>query len=165
MEAGELYLSLMGPNGRVAGEVQAEGYVDQIDVLDWSWSAALSKESSDAAPARNVTGNRIEPATVTLNKRIDRSSTALMSGATNLTKYPKAVLTLLDRGEGGLKLVVTLEQVRIESYKLEIKDQEMEVAMTENLVLGFETIRIEYTGRRNDKGIAATRSYELRAPK
>ena len=156
-----LYLALTGPNGRINGEVQAEDYVDQIDIVDWSWGAALSTEQSDAS-AGSTNANRVEPKSLTLKKRTDRSSTALMSGAVSQTKFPKAVITLLHRAEKKMKLTVTLEGVRIEKYKLEVKDEEKDVAMDEELTLGYEVIRIEYVGRPTAKGAAPARSFELR---
>jgi type VI secretion system secreted protein Hcp len=161
MEVAELYLALTGPNGRINGEVQAEDYVDQIDIVDWSWGAALSTEQSDAA-AGSTNANRVEPKSLTLKKRADRSSTALMSGAVSQTKFPKAVITLLHRAERKMKLTVTLEGVRIEKYKLEVKDEEKDVSMDEELTLGYEVIRIEYVGRPTAKGAAPARSFELR---
>lgn len=164
MEVAELYLALTGPNGRINGEVQAEDYVDQIDILDWSWGAALSTEQSDAsASGGSSSSNRAEPKSVTVKKRFDRSSTMLMSGAANLSKFPKAVLTLLHRAEHGMKLTATLEGVRIEKYKLEVKDEEKEVTMEEEIVFSFEVIRIEYVGRPTAKGAAPARSFELRS--
>lgn len=161
MEVAELYLALTGPNGRINGEVQAEDYVDQIDIVDWSWGAELSTEQSDAA-SDSTNANRTEPKSLTLKKRTDRSSTALMSGAVNLTKFPKAVITVLHRADKKMKLTVTLEGVRIEKYKLSVNDEEKDVTMDEELTLGYEAFRIEYIGRPSAKGAAPARSFELR---
>jgi type VI protein secretion system component Hcp len=161
MEVAELYLALTGPNGRVNGEVKAEDYVDQIDIVDWSWGAELSKEQSDTGTG-SATANRTEPKSLTLKKRMDKSSTALMSGAVNLTKFPRAVITMLHRAEKKMKLTVTLQGVRIESYKLTVNDNDPDVTMDEELTLAYEVFRIEYIGRSTASGAAAARSFELR---
>ena len=161
MEVAELYLALTSPNGRVNGEVKAEDYVDQIDIVDWSWGAELSKEQSDTGSG-SATANRTEPKPLTLKKRMDKSSTALMNGAVNLTKFPRAVITMLHRAEKKMKLTVTLQGVRIESYKLTVTDNDPDVTMDEELTLAYEVFKIEYIGRPTEKAAAPARSFELR---
>ena len=171
MEVAELYLALTGPNGRVNGEVKAEDYVDQIDIVDWvvvessiekaSTGASGSASAGDTG-AGSATANRTEPKPLTLKKRMDKSSTALMNGAVNLTKFPRAVITMLHRAEKKMKLTVTLQGVRIESYKLTVTDNDPDVTMDEELTLAYEVFKIEYIGRPTEKAAAPARSFELR---
>lgn len=148
----ELYLALTGPNGKVPGNVQATGYVDQIDLTDWNWSVDLSEKYSQAT-APGAKTNRAEAKPLTLKKRLDRSSTVLMAGAANLTTFPKAVFTLLHRVEHEVKVTVTLQDVRIAKYELTVTDADPAVTMEESMDLSFQSIHIEYVSRMNDAGL------------
>ena len=148
----ELYLSLTGPNGKVPGNVQAAGYVDQIDLVDWSWGLDLSDEYSQASASGGKT-NRARARSLGIKKRLDRSSTVLMAGAANLTTFPKAVITLLHRVEHEVRVAVTLQGVRIAKYELTVTDADPAVTMEESIDLSFQSINIEYVSRMNDAGL------------
>jgi type VI protein secretion system component Hcp len=167
----ELYLALnreIGSSSMIKGEAQAADYEDQIEVLTWEWNVALKTVVSDTAEDDS---DRSDPKSVKLKKRLDRSSTVLMNGGAELTKFPKAVLTLVDRELKGrsepgvqpkLKLTVTLTGVRVLSYELTMNDAETEVTLDEILEFDFETMSIEYAGHANAKNEIPTGKCEFK---
>ena len=167
----EMYLALTGPNGSISGDVVAKGIEGQIDIDSWSWGASLTEAAanSSAQVGGRTATNRTELGDLALSKKLDRSSTALMSASAGLTKLPKAVITLLHRVHQSLKLTVTLEGVRIKTYKLDVSEGERSVELTENLVLSADVVRIDYKPRTEaggNRGTAtgAVRSVEMRKP-
>ena len=150
----ELYLALTGPNGKVPGNVQAAGFVDQIDLTDWSWGVDLSEEySQGSAPGSGAKTNRAASRPLNIKKRLDRSSTVLMAGAAKLSTFPRAVITLLHRVEHEVRVTVTLQGVRIAKYELTVTDADPAVTMEESIDLSFQSINIEYISRTNDAGL------------
>jgi type VI protein secretion system component Hcp len=169
MELAELYLDLEGPSGTVAGDATGLGYEGEIDITDWSWGLKLSEQWSKGEVQGGST-DRSEPGQLEFSKRLDRSSTALMRGAMQLAKFPKARITMLHRVWKSVKLIVALEGVRIDSYELTVTDEEKSTSATEKIKLSFESIRLEYKPRDTaggSKGSAtgAVRSFEMRARK
>lgn len=149
----EFYLALTGPNGRIKGNVEAQGYLEQIELKDLSWGAALKEVAADAG-SDGAGSKRAEAGEVKLKKRFDPSSTALMKNAIEGTKLPKAVVTLVHRqrqqswGVDAVKMTITLVGIRITQYVLNLVDADTEVTMEEDVDFSFDSIEIRYSGHK-----------------
>lgn len=151
MEAAEFYLDLyLRGTTRVEGDSARPG---SIDVKDWSWGLDLPDDTDGArwslGQGSGAT-NRAEARELTLKKRLDKSSTALMSGAIAHTLYDKAVLKLQQKKDESVKVTFTMEKVRITKYEVEVSDHGGEVE--ETLTLDFQRMTLDYKHRTLTRG-------------
>ena len=84
--------------GDIKGESSDKGHKGEIEILSWSWG------SNAAQPSEG-------PGTLTITKRVDRSSPGLADAVARRRKLGRVTLTLPARRQGEQTRIVTLEEV------------------------------------------------------
>lgn len=128
--------------GEILGEANDKAFPNQIDVTDWSWGMS--------APSA-VSGQRTGRATLNalkVIKRVDKSSTALMSVLSTNETMPSVKLTVRKAAGSNPALnyfAIQLTDARITGYSVrsEVGDDASPVLM-EELLLTFKTISVDY---------------------
>jgi type VI secretion system secreted protein Hcp len=143
MARSDMFLKATGQrSGAINGEANDKNFLNQIDVIDWSWGM-----SSPSAVGGQATG-RAAMRELRLVKQVDKASTALMSVMSNNELLTSVVLTI--RKAGGTApvpyFVVTLEQARICGYDIQSSVGEGGgPVLMENVAFTFKTITVNYT--------------------
>jgi type VI secretion system secreted protein Hcp len=139
MSIAAMYLNLTG----ITGESLADKHVGDIDVVSWSWGMQASHYLSGGAPSGAAQFNFL-----TVVKRVDRATTALLSYLDGHTIADSATLSVSKAGGGGggslpmLKYFdIEMTNVRIVTIDLRTEDAEM----LETVTLSAETITVNYT--------------------
>ncbi len=137
-----MFLSVTGQkSGPINGEAQDSKHKNEIEVLGWSWG--MQGKQSLGGPS-GATG-RVTIRELKVLKRVDRSSTALMS-ALRGNETIKAKLTLRKSGKGQLEyLIIEIEDGRVLSLDIQAGDASNSGALNEVITLTFNTITISYT--------------------
>lgn len=129
-------------SGEVVGEANDKAFVNQIDIVDWSWGMSAPTAIGGVRAGR-VTLNELR-----LVKRVDKSSTSLMSVMNTNDVLTTATLTVRKAG-GATPLpyfVVKLTQARINAYSVHSQiGEDGSPVLMENLSLTFKQIQIDYT--------------------
>ena len=135
--------------GDIKGESTDDKHRGEIDVLAWSWgvNGAIVGDSKKASiPACG------QP--LTIDKKLDRSTPLLATGATTSTIYPSAVLMVRKAaGEQQEFLSVTLNGVSVKSTLTGAPDADGGVG--EHLVLSYASAKIEYKPQKPDGSLDA----------
>ena len=158
MARSDMFLKATGQRtGAIRGETNDKIFVDQIDVVDWSWGmAAPSAVGGDRL-------GRVQLSELKLVKRADKASTALMAVLNDNELMPTVVLTVRKSGGVGLSLpyfVVTLAQARINSYNINSTvGEDGAPVLMEHLSLTFKSITIDYTPQTGTGGAAGASSF------
>jgi type VI secretion system secreted protein Hcp len=144
MARSDMFLKLAGAKtGPVKGETSDRVFVDQIDIVDWSWSAATPTAIGGARTARMQFGE------LKLVKRMDKASTAMMSIANGNEELKECVLSV--RKSGGNEAlpycIVKLKGGRIARFELHSSFVEGAPAVVESFGLSFTEVEIEYTAQ------------------
>ncbi len=134
----DLYLDLtLKRAGKVKGESVAAGHQDDIVLLGFGWGLGAG---GDAVAAQS-TGRR-SYRQLTISKRLDTASTALMSAVAANDEVRRAVLCL--RKAGGTQedfFTLTLEKARVARYDL---DTDADGEPVEKVALSFQKVSVEY---------------------
>ena len=140
--AGDMFLSVSGAkSGPIAGEAQDSKHKNEIEVLGWSWGLA-GKSSLGAGTATGKATMR----ELRIIKRVDKSSTALMSALRTNELIKKAVLTLRKTGKTPLEyLIITLENGRVMALDIDAGDAANSPTLVERVSISFSKISVEYT--------------------
>jgi type VI secretion system secreted protein Hcp len=140
MALGDMFLKIEGTRqGPIKGDSNVPGHIDEIDVIGWNWGMDVSAASFGSAAARTTLQE------IVVRKRVDRSSTALMSALRANEPLKKAILTV--RKAGGEApvdyLKITIEKARIMSHRIgSVGDEQTEVH--EELRIAFFKINVQY---------------------
>jgi type VI secretion system secreted protein Hcp len=130
--------------GDIKGESTDDKHRGEIDVLAWSWGvngAAAGDSKKTAVPACG------QP--LVIDKKIDRSTPLLVTGAATSTVYPSATLAVRKAGAEPLEfLSVILSGVSVKSTLTGAPDADGGVS--DHLVLGYASARIEYRPQKAD---------------
>jgi type VI secretion system secreted protein Hcp len=123
--------------GKVKGEATGPGHADDIEVIGWQWGLT----ASSALGSTQATARRSYSA-LTVTKRIDQASTALMSALATNDAVKEAKLTL--RRAGGDQedfFIITLKGARITSlhHQGDAGGETREV-----VTIAFTKIEVEY---------------------
>ena len=143
MASCDMFLKATGQKtGAINGESSDKSFTNQIEVLDWSWGI-----SAPSAVGGAKTGRR-QLRDLKLVKRVDRSSTALMSVMCSNELLSTVVLTV--RKAGGTSplpyFVMTLTKARLTDYSVESRLSEQGAPeLTEHLSFAFLTVQVDYT--------------------
>ena len=140
----DVYLSVQSKRaGKIKGESQATGHVDEIEVRGWSWGVAASA----ALGSSQATGRRSYKH-LTVLKHIDAASTALMSMLAHNDEIKEAKLSLRKAGEGQRDyFVVTLTNARLMSLDIDCDDSGL---ATERIALSFTKVQVDHETQRSD---------------
>ena len=142
MPRSDMFLKAVGQRtGAITGESTDRRFAGQIDVVDWSWGM-----SAPSAVNGQRTG-RLQIKELTLVKRADRASTALMSVMRNNELLSTAVLSV--RKAGGADplpyMTITLDKARIVAFDVQ-SDMAPDGAptLTERIGLHFLKVTVDY---------------------
>jgi type VI secretion system secreted protein Hcp len=144
--------------GKVKGEASGAGHADDIDVLGWHWGLT----ASSALGSTQATSRRSYSA-LTVVKRIDQATTALMSALATNDAVKEARLTL--RRAGGSQddfFIITLKGARITSLQ---HQGDADGETRETVTIAFTKVEVEYRPQKTSglKGGAAIFNDELLA--
>jgi type VI secretion system secreted protein Hcp len=139
--AGDMFLSVSGSKaGAIAGEAHDSAHKNEIEVLGWSWGMQGRRDLGGGGQA---TG-RATVRELTILKRVDKASTALMS-ALRTNEAIKAKLTLRKTGKSQLEfLTIEIEDGRVNSVDLEGGDVSGGSALIERIAFTFNKITVTY---------------------
>ena len=134
----DLFLSVQTKRaGKLKGESSAKGHTDEIVVHGWSWGVA----TSSALGSSQVTGRRSYKNLV-VTKRIDSSTTALMSVLATNDEVKEAKLSMRKAGEGQRAFfTITLSQARVSSLDLECGENGDAI---ERVTFAFNKVQVDY---------------------
>lgn len=123
--------------GKLKGESNAVGHVDDILVQSWMWAV-----SSTAAVGSVQANARRSYSALTLFKTIDVATTALMSALVTNDEVKEARLTMRKSGGDPLDyLTIRLAGARIEQVSHEVSDQG---EARERVDIVFTKVDVEY---------------------
>jgi len=123
--------------GKVKGESTAPNHTDDIEVAAWQWGLT----ASSALGSTQATSRRSYSA-LTVIKRVDQSTTALMSALATNDAVKEAKLTL--RRAGGDQepfLIITLKEARITSLQ---HQGDADGETRETVTFAFNKVEVEY---------------------
>lgn len=145
--AGDMFLKVNGGrSGAIAGESQAQGHNNEIEVLAWSWGMQGQPSLGGGGPSGKATVRELR-----ITKRVDKASTALMSALRSNEPIKEAVLTLRKVGKTPLEyLKITIEEGRVTSLDIEAGDRSNSPTLFERVSFSFNRISIEYTPQAPD---------------
>jgi type VI secretion system secreted protein Hcp len=140
----DMFLKATGQrSGEIVGEANDKTFINQIDVVDWSWGMRAPSAVSGQRTGR-IALNELK-----IVKRVDKSSTALMTVMSNNEVMTKVKLTVRKAGGSNQALpylVVELTDARINSYNVRSEmGADAFPVLVEELALTFKTISIDYT--------------------
>jgi type VI secretion system secreted protein Hcp len=144
MAIADMFLLIEGQKtGKIVGESRDAVYPDQIDLIGWSWGMSTSTVGGMSTSTRTALSE------LSVVKKVDTASTALMSVMRNNELIKKGVLTVRKAGSKPIDyFTVTFERARITAYDV-CSDDGPE--LTERLSIAFEKIEIQYFAQ-DDKG-------------
>lgn len=146
----DIFLSVQAKRaGRVKGEAAAKGHEDDIEIESWRWAVqASSAIGSGAATARRSYSG------LTVVKRIDSASTALLSALTTNDEIKQAVLTMRKAGEGQVDFfMLTLKEARITHLEHSAGD---DGSARETVTFTFRKVEVEYRRQQASGGRGAS---------
>ncbi|MDB6000745.1 MAG: Hcp1 family type secretion system effector [Rhizobacter sp.] len=164
MEAAEIHLVLGPKKTKVIGDAKARAHEGTIDIDHWSWSLTVKEEWAKGTGVRG-SGNHADPSEMTLKKRVDRSSTSLMTAAVRSEVFTEATLHMIHRVEKGLRMTVKMFDVRVVDYDVRVAGESSLAELSETIRLSFDKMRVEYqsrAGMKDDKKVGVTRTFDMK---
>jgi len=152
-----MFLSVNGAkHGAISGEAQDDAHKNEIEVLGWSWGMQGKPSLGGGGASGKATIRELR-----IVKRVDKSSTALMSALRTNEVIKKAVLTVRKVGKKPLEyLKITVEDGRLVSLDIEAGDSTSSPAIFERVSLSFNKISVEYTPQGPDGNSLGSTSFE-----
>jgi type VI secretion system secreted protein Hcp len=158
MARSDMFLKATGQRtGAIVGEANDKTYLNQIDIVDWSWGMSAPSTTSGQR------SGRVSLHELKIVKRVDKASTALMSVMNTNDVLSTVELTVRKSGGAGQSLVyfvLKLTGARVNTYDVSstLGDDGSPVLM-EHLSLAFKSITIEYTPQSATGGAVGTSSF------
>ena len=132
--------------GVIKGEAQDAVHKGEIEVVSWSWGMQAKPSLGGG-----VATGKASVLELKVVKRIDSSSTALMSALRTNEQIQKAVLTLRKSGTQPLEyLKVTIEQGRVTSLTIQAGDRDGSPDIVETVSFSFNKITVDYVPQGKD---------------
>ena len=136
----DMFLKLVGTaSGPINGESDDPDHKDEIEVDNWGWGMSAPAAAAGQSRARR------QLKALTITKRTDRSSTALMNA---LSRNELCTATLTVRKAGGSSLPyfkIQLTKARVIEYAVDSgMTSEGAPALIERISFTFETILVTY---------------------
>jgi type VI secretion system secreted protein Hcp len=122
----------------IDGQATAAGYVNQIQLLSWSWG--VSNPVTVGSGTGGLTAGKVSMAEFAIMKSADSSTPRLLEYANSAKHAPKAVLSMIRSTDGFVYLKITLEDVMVSSLQLSAADERP----SESVSLSFAKVGIEY---------------------
>jgi type VI secretion system secreted protein Hcp len=130
--------------GKVKGEVTVGGHTDDIQIRGWTWVEPIADEASasSAIGSTQATGRRTYR-NLTVSKRIDSASTALLSALATNDEVKEAKLTMCKAGGKALDYYkLTLKGARVVNIDITVG---ADGQPTELVSFAFTKVEVEYT--------------------
>lgn len=143
MARSDMFLKVTGARtGEITGESNDKNFLNQIDIVDWSWGM-----TAPTAVGGQRTG-RLQMRELRIVKEADRASTALMSVMNTNETINTAVLSVR-KATGNTPLpyfTVKLEKARIVSYEVQSGVSSGGApTLLEHVSFAFKKITVDYT--------------------
>ena len=144
---GDMFLMVKGAKcGLIKGEAIDDIHKGEIEVLRWSWGMQAKSSLGGGAASGKASVRELS-----VVKRIDSASTALMSALRSNEPIQKAVLTMRKAGKTPLEyLKITIEQGRVTALDVEAGDANGGADVLENVSFSFNKINVEYVPQGKD---------------
>ena len=141
--------------GPIKGDVTEVGHIDEIELVGWSWGM----ESSAAAYASGAVNTTLKA--MTLRKRTDRATTAIMSALRTNEVLKKVTLTGRKvGGEAALDfLKIVLEKARITSHQIGTKQDNADEYI-EEFTITFLKVQVSYIPQNAQGGATGATTFE-----
>jgi type VI secretion system secreted protein Hcp len=155
--AGDMFLKMKGAkHGDINGEAQDQKHKNEIEVLAWSWGM-----QGKASLGGGIATGKATMRELRITKRVDKSSTALMSALRTNETIKEATLTLRKIGKTPLEYFkIKIEEGRVVALDLEAGDVAGSPALVERVSLSFNKISVEYTPQGADGMPQGSTSFE-----
>jgi type VI secretion system secreted protein Hcp len=152
-----MFLKVKGAkHGEINGESQDQKHKNEIEVLAWSWGM-----QGKASLGGGIATGKATMRELRITKRVDKSSTALMSALRSNELIKEATLTLRKIGKSPLEyLTIKIEEGRVMAIDLDAGDESGSPALLERVSLSFNKISIEYTPQGADGMPQGTTTFE-----
>ncbi|MCA0174832.1 MAG: type VI secretion system tube protein Hcp [Proteobacteria bacterium] len=138
--------------GDISGESQDDKHAKEIDVLAWSWGLS---QSGTAHVGGGAGAGKVNIQDLSLTKWVDTASTALIVACCKGTHIKEAKLVVRKAGDSPLEYIkITMEEVIVSS--VQTGGSGGEDRLTENVVLNFGKVKVEYTAQKKEGGADAT---------
>lgn len=153
----DMFLSVKGAaRGQIKGESQDAQHKNEIEVSGWTWGMEQSSSLGGTTARGRATMRQLE-----IRKRVDASSTALMTALRHNELIKEAVLTVRKAGDKPLEFFkIVIEEGRIITIDLEIEDGAATAALFEKVSFAYNKIRVEYTTQGKEGGGSGTSTFE-----
>jgi type VI secretion system secreted protein Hcp len=126
--------------GVIKGESQDDKHAAEIEILNWSWGMLSKTALAGGGATGKTTINELN-----VSKRVDSSSTALMSAMRNNDLIKKAVLSVRKAGTKQFDYVkITIEKGRITKYNIDSGTNSPAPELLESVSFAFQKISVEY---------------------
>ncbi|WP_341675030.1 type VI secretion system tube protein Hcp [Niveibacterium sp. SC-1] len=157
MALDDMFLKIEGSRqGPINGGSVDVKHKDEIDILSWSWGMQGNANAFQTGTSRTTLDELV------VSKKVDGASTGLMSAIRNNESIKRATLTV--RKAGGTEPVeylrIVLEQARITSLKLHSGGAGDGPAISEQVGIGFQKIRVEYQPQGSSGGSRGASTFE-----
>jgi type VI secretion system secreted protein Hcp len=138
--------------GKIKGEASAPDHENDIVVASWAWGmSAGSAVGSGKATARRTYKH------LTICKRIDSASTALMSALATNDEVKEAKLTMRKAGDAQVDFfTIILGGARVSAIDIEVDDQGTPV---ERIEFAFTKVEVDYRRQESSGQSGATSSF------
>jgi type VI secretion system secreted protein Hcp len=140
--AGDMFFKVKGAkHGEINGEALDQKHKNEIEVLAWSWGMQGKSSLGGGVATGKATMRELR-----ITKKVDKSSTALMSALRTNELIKEATLTLRKIGKSPLEyLIIKIEEGRVMAIDLEAGDAAGSPALLERVSFSFNKISIDYT--------------------
>jgi type VI secretion system secreted protein Hcp len=157
MAQGDMFLKIDGARqGAIKGEAQDAEHKDEIDVLGWTWGMEGNLIHGQATAKTSVRELKF-------SKRVDKSTTGLMSALRSNEVIKKAILTV--RKAGGKDPVdyytITMEKGRITSLIQQSGNEADPAALNEEVSIAFSKFAVEYKTQGDDGLFRGGTTFEM----
>lgn len=134
----DVFLSVQSKRaGRIKGEAEAREHKDEIVITAWNWGVAASSSlGSTQKTARRSYRN------LTVSKRVDSSTTSLLSVLATNDEIKEAKLTVRKAGEGQRDFfTLMLNNARVTAVDLAC---DATGTLTETVTFSFSRVQVDY---------------------
>ncbi|HEY0785431.1 MAG TPA: type VI secretion system tube protein Hcp [Acidobacteriaceae bacterium] len=134
----------------VKGESKADGFVDQIQVLSWSWGG--SNVSSVSGSGGSGAG-KADLSDLSIMITMDKASPELFKGMTTGTHYKEGLMSAVKTGAKGKPyLTVKMSEVFVTNLSLSASSE----VPTASVSFTYKSIEIEYKQQGTDGTLTST---------
>jgi type VI secretion system secreted protein Hcp len=150
---GDIFLHVQTKRaGKIKGEATAPDHENDIVVASWTWGlSAGSAVGSGKATARRTYKH------LTIRKRIDSASTALMSALATNDEVKEAKLTMRKAGDAQVDFfTIVLGGARVSALDIEVDEQGTPV---ERVEFAFTKVEVDYRRQESSGQSGATSSF------